>query len=107
MRPISFLPYYGVPGILYIPFLAMFFSYVTYSLYLMFSDYNSASPQRKAQVLLIGIGTFGYGTYSLVRSIEVETKQMSHELAKPYLYQAQILSNMDTSIRDINQDDKK
>lgn len=57
MKPISFLPYYGVPGVLYIPFLVMFFAYVAYSLYLLFSDYRFSEPQRKSQILLVGVGT--------------------------------------------------
>jgi len=57
MKPISFLPYYGVPGVLYVPFLIMFFAYVAYSLFLLFSDYKLSGPQRKSQILLVGIGT--------------------------------------------------
>lgn len=57
MKPISFLPYYGVPGVLYVPFLAMFFGYVAYSLFLLFSDLRVSDPQRRAQIWTVGIGT--------------------------------------------------
>jgi len=57
MKPISFLPYYGVPGVLYVPFLIMFFAYTAYSLYLLLADYRSSEPQRKSQIFLVGVGT--------------------------------------------------
>ncbi len=58
MAPKAFLPYWGVPGPLYPLFLFMFFGYAGYSLYLLFRGYHrTGNPQRKAQILCIGVGT--------------------------------------------------
>ncbi|MCM8760852.1 MAG: hypothetical protein NC933_01765, partial [Candidatus Omnitrophica bacterium] len=57
MKPIGGMPYYGVPGVLYVPFLLTFFWYTGKSIYLLFSSYGSADHQKKAQIFLVGIGT--------------------------------------------------
>ena len=57
MRPVGTLPYYGIPGILYVPFLGMFFLYAYGSIYLLFSGYREADVAKKPQILFVGIGT--------------------------------------------------
>ena len=57
MKARLFFPYYGVRGILYVPFLIMFFYYVVYSLYLLFSRINQFDSVKRNQALFIGFGT--------------------------------------------------
>jgi signal transduction histidine kinase len=56
-----FFEFWPEPGVLYLPFLFMFFFYALYSLCLMYSVYRDASSRVRAQLMYIFIGTLvGY-----------------------------------------------
>jgi len=58
MKPRYFIPYYGVPGLLYPFFLVMFLGYAGFSIYLLFKEYRLIEDaKRKSQILCIAIGT--------------------------------------------------
>lgn len=62
MRAVSIFPYWGVPGVLYYPFLVMFLGYAVYACYILYKAYRHVSDlRRKQQIRYIFIGmVIGY-----------------------------------------------
>ena len=52
-----FFDFWPLPGLFYMPFLAMFFYYVIYSLFIMYSVFNQASGHLKTQIMYVFLGT--------------------------------------------------
>ncbi|MFH1684225.1 MAG: histidine kinase N-terminal 7TM domain-containing protein, partial [Candidatus Margulisiibacteriota bacterium] len=52
-----FFTFWPNPGLMYLPFLLMFFFYAIYSLYIMYTVYRRASGHLKAQIMYVFIGT--------------------------------------------------
>lgn len=56
MKPVGEIPYWGVPGPLYYPFLLIFFGYAFYAIMLLLNSYRKAEKDGKNQLKYIIVG---------------------------------------------------
>jgi len=57
-EPRMIFKYWPIPGILFAPFLFMFFFYVAYSIYILLSSYPKSSPAIKDQIKYVAFAYF-------------------------------------------------